>query len=57
LVDKLQKQSDELEGDPRFGEGAGLAKSAKAAAEEVLRLLSSSKLSAETRDNTEIPHE
>jgi len=51
LVDKLRKQADELGGDPRFGEGAGLARSAGAAAEEVLRLLSGSVQSSEK------PHE
>ena len=40
LVDKLDQQSAELQADPRFVEGGSLARSAKAAAEEVLRLLS-----------------
>lgn len=49
LVDKLREQSDELAADPRFGQGADLARSAKAAAEELLRQLSI--------PTPEIPHE
>jgi len=47
VVDKVQTQAEELEADARFGEGAGLARSAEAAAEEVLRLLTRSTQSPE----------
>ncbi len=40
LVDKLRTQAEELGQDSRYGGGADLARSANAAAEEVLRLLS-----------------
>jgi hypothetical protein len=40
LVDKLHQQAAELEADPRFAQGASLARSAESAAMHVLRLLS-----------------
>ena len=39
LVDKLHQQSDELESDGRFAEGALLARAAEDAGRRVLRLL------------------
>ncbi|HEY8749895.1 MAG TPA: hypothetical protein VIM11_18065 [Tepidisphaeraceae bacterium] len=39
LVDKLQRQVAELQDDPRFAQGADLARAAGDAAREVLRLL------------------
>jgi hypothetical protein len=42
LVDKLKRQSAELEADPRYADGAGLARSALAAALELRRLLGDS---------------
>jgi hypothetical protein len=39
LVDKLQQQAVELQGDPRFADGAALARAAVEAAQRVQRLL------------------